>query len=73
MVLRRITAVAIAAAMLGLLSACAGSVAAPDAVVTSMPTATKASLRLVAINGEVASGVTMTPTDINRVLDEVKA
>lgn len=72
MILKRIVAAAMAVAMVGLLSACAGSVAAPDTV-AAMPATTKASLKLIALNGEAGSGVAMTNVDISRIVDEVKA
>lgn len=72
MILKRMVAAAMAVAMVGLLSACAGSVAAPDTV-AAMPATTKASLKLVALNGEAGSGVAMTNADISRIMDEVKA
>ena len=62
-----------ATALLVSLSACAGSVAAPDAVVTALPATTKASLRLGAISGEAGPGVAITNEARDRVLDEVKA
>jgi hypothetical protein len=73
MILKRIGAVAMAVAMLGLLSACAGSVAAPDEVTTALPAAAKASLKLGSISGEVAPGVAMTPDARDRILQRVKA
>lgn len=60
-------------AMLGVLSGCAGSVAAPDEVTTALPAATKVSLKLASISGEVAPGVVMTPDARDRLLQEVKA
>jgi hypothetical protein len=73
MILKQIGAVAMAAAMLGALSGCAGTVAAPDEVTTALPVATKASLKLSSIDGEAAPGVAMTPDTRDRILQEVKA
>ena len=71
--MKRIAAAATAVALLGCLSACAGSVAAPDAVVAALPAATKASLKLGTISNEVAPGVAMTSEARERIVDEVKA
>jgi hypothetical protein len=73
MILKRMGAVAMAAALLGVLSGCAGSVAAPDEVMTALPAATKASLKLASISGEIAPGVAMTPDARDRILQEVKS
>ncbi len=73
MILKRLGAAATAAALLGLLSACAGSVAAPDTVVTALSATTKASLKIATVNADAAAGVAMTDTARNRILDEVKA
>ena len=73
MILKRLGAAATAAALLGLLSACAGSVAAPDTVVTALSATTKASLKIATVNADAAAGVATTDTARNRILDEVKA
>jgi hypothetical protein len=60
------------AALLALLSACAGSVSAPVAV-TSLPAAEKTSLRLKDVVSEAAPGIAITPEALSRVSSLVVA